>query len=71
MSIWGETDCRCVSGMYIGGNGVEGGCTRRAGVRVPSTSKRQIVFLMGRSERGGYVAAIIAVMIVVMGVGFL
>lgn len=27
--------------------------TRRAGVRVPSTSKRQIVFLTGRSSRGG------------------
>ena len=28
--------------------------TRRAGVRVPSTSKRHTVFLMGRSLRGGY-----------------
>lgn len=28
--------------------------TRRAGVRVPSTSKRQMVFLTGRSANGGY-----------------
>lgn len=29
------------------------GLTRRAGVIVSSTSKRQMVFLMGRSARGG------------------
>lgn len=34
-----------------------GGLTRRAGVRVPSTSKRQMVFLMGRSSRGGMMLA--------------
>jgi hypothetical protein len=28
--------------------------TRRAGVRVPSTSKRQMVFAMGRLSRGRY-----------------
>ncbi len=33
--------------------GEERGRTRRAGVSVPSTSKRQIVFLTGRSSKGG------------------
>ena len=28
--------------------------TRRAGVKVPSTSKRQMVFLIGRASRGEY-----------------
>lgn len=35
----------------------KGKLTRRAGVRVPSTSKRHIVFLMGRSSRRGYMPA--------------
>jgi len=35
--------------------------TRRAGVRVPSTSKRQIVFLTGRSFRGGKDATALAI----------
>ncbi len=30
--------------------------TSRAGVRVPSTSNRQMVFLISRSARGGYEA---------------
>jgi hypothetical protein len=41
--------------LIAGGGFKEGslGPTRRAGVSVPSTSKRQMVFLMGRSGRGG------------------
>jgi hypothetical protein len=31
--------------------------TWRAGVRVPSTSNKQIVFLIGRSSNGGYAEA--------------
>lgn len=31
--------------------------TRRAGVRVPSTSKRQMVFLTLRCSKGGYTLA--------------
>lgn len=34
--------------------------TWRAGVRVPSTSNRQMVFLIGRSSKGGKLAAILA-----------
>lgn len=34
--------------------------TRRAGVRVPSTSKRQMVFLRGRSSKGGKLGAMVA-----------
>jgi len=50
-------------GLFGGVSGVQGGFarelwgggghTRRAGVRVPSTSKRQMVFLTGRSANGG------------------
>lgn len=42
------------------------GLTRLAGVRVPSTSKRQIVFLTGRSLSAGTMlaaAAVVAVMV--------
>lgn len=35
--------------------------TRRAGVSVPSTSKRQMVFFMGRSSRGGNLGAVVSV----------
>lgn len=39
------------------------GLTRRAGVRVPSTSKRQMVFLTLRWSSGGYtLAASVAMM---------
>ena len=38
--------------LFWGGSG-RGEGTRRAGVRVLSTSKRQIVFLTGRASRGG------------------
>ncbi len=37
--------------------GVSDGLTRRAGVRVPSTSKRQMVFLTLRWSNGGYTLA--------------
>lgn len=43
--------------MDIWGVWGEGEFTPRAGVRVPSTSKRQMVFLTGRSSKGGYMAA--------------
>ena len=39
--------------------GGRGAFTLRARVRVPSTSKRQIVFAMGRLSSGGYVAAMV------------
>lgn len=38
-----------------------GRLTLRAGVRVPSTSKRQIVFLTGRSWSGGMTAPAMAI----------
>lgn len=40
----------------------EVGRTPRAGVRVPSTSKRQMVFFKGRSAREGYTLAASAIM---------
>ncbi len=52
----GEMDCLGGSvGFKEGLRGSFGGegHTRRAGVRVPSTSKRQMVFLTGRSANGG------------------
>jgi hypothetical protein len=44
--------------------------TRRAGVRVPSTSKRQIVFLIGRSVREGMTLAAAAVVAMVLVFSF-
>ena len=41
--------------------GSSGGVTRRAGVRVPSTSKRTSVFLIGRSDRGTNLSAMVGV----------
>lgn len=45
-------------------SGLRGGLTRRAGVRVPSTSNRQIVFLMLRLFSGGYTLAASVAMVV-------
>jgi len=45
--------CWCYGGGGDRVVGEDSGRTRRAGVSVPSTSKRQIVFLTGRSSKGG------------------
>ncbi len=41
--------------------GFEEVLTRRARVKVPSTSKRQIVLAIGRLSSGGYASAILKV----------